>query len=582
MRRALRALPLIAVAVLAFAGCGDDPSAPGAKEGDAPAVAPPKATVAFLSPTQHLVRASMALRGLRPSVDDLRAVAKDPNALPAIVDSYLASPEFGATIRELHDEALRVKVGPVVYPAGFPARGPLAGLDAQQINDSVTDAPLRLVSHVVENDRPYSEIVTAEYTMADGVVSKVWGLPYSGDGTEWKETHYVDGREESGILSDSFLFTRHSTTYSNANRGRANAISSALLCYDFLQRDITIDATINLADPAEVADATKKNAACASCHTTLDPLAAYFAGYRPQYVPSFEQSYPVVFDTAPLASVFSRAEPGYFGTEGRGLRFLGSMIAQDPRFSLCAAKRFYSYLNQVPLERVPIDRAAEYQRVLTTNGMNAKKLARAIVLGDDFRTSHALDGEADTVVPGYHKVRARELARLVADLTGLRWETEIGELAPGSPYDPGRVGRVDLLSDPFFGYSVLFGGTDAYYVTRASHDMNATAAAVLRNVASKAAARVVAGDLLETDPARRKLLGKTDASPTDTSEPAVRAQLADLHARVYGELVDPASDEVSATYTLFRDALAGAGGDAKRAWTVTLYAMLQDVRLVFY
>src|SRR5205085_8245848 len=130
---------------------------------------------------------------------------------------------------------------------------------------------------------------------------------------EWKKTHWVDGREPAGILSDSFLFTRWSTTYSNANRGRANAMSSALLCYNFLSRDINIDASINLADPDEVANATKKNEACASCHKTLDPLAAYFAGFRPQYVPSFEQQYPIVFYTEPLSDVFARAEPGYFG-----------------------------------------------------------------------------------------------------------------------------------------------------------------------------------------------------------------------------------------------------------------------------
>jgi hypothetical protein len=580
MRRAHVGVPALLLLVLAFAACGDEPSAPGPKdETPAPPAAPPQAKVALLSPPQHLVRASMALRGKRPSVEELRAVAKDPSALPGIVDRYLASPELGATIRDLHDDALRVKIAPILYPAGFPARGPLSPVEAQKLNDSVTDAPLRLIQHVVETDRPYSEIVTADYTMADGIVSKVWGLPYSGDGTEWKETKYADGREHAGILSDSFLFTRHSTTYSNANRGRANAVSSALLCYDFLQRDITIDATINLADPDEVANATKKNAACASCHTTLDPLAAYFAGFRPQYVPSFEQSYPVVFDTAPLASVFSRAEPAYFGQAGRGLRFLGAMIAQDPRFSLCAAKRFYSYFNQVPLERVPIDRAAELQRVLTSTNMSAKQLARAVVLSDDFRTSHPLDGAAgDLVAPGYRKVRARELGRMLEDLTGLRWETELGDIAQGSPYSPGRIGRVDLVTDPFFGYSVLFGGTDGYYVTRPSHAMNATASAVMRAVASKAASHVVDADLRETDPARRKLL--TAGAVED--ETAVRAQLSELHARLFGELVGPGSDEVNATYTLFRDARASAGGDAKRAWTVTLFAMLQDVRLVFY
>jgi hypothetical protein len=217
--------------------------------------------------------------------------------------------------------------------------------------------------------------------------------------------------------------------------------------------------------------------------------------------------------------------------------------------------------------------------VLVTEGMNARRLARAIVLSDDFRVSHALADDVADEVPGYRKVRPKQLERLVEDLTGLKWQTEIGELGGGA-YDPGRIGRVDLVSDPFFGYGVLFGGTDAFYVTKPSHSMNATASAVLRNVAAKAASFVATSDFKQTDPAKRKLLTLADAG--DTSEPAVRAQLAALHARVFGALDAPDSEAVSATYALFADALRASNGDARRAWTVTLFAMLQDVRLVFY
>jgi hypothetical protein len=523
----------------------------------------------------------MTLRGIRPSLEDLDAVENDPGALPKIVDGYLTSPEFGDTIRELFDEALKVKVAPVIYPAGFAARGALANMEAQRLNDSVTDAPLRLIQHVIEADRPLGEIVTADYTMADATVATVWGLPYDPSGADWQETHYTDGREHAGILSDSFLFTRHSTTYSNANRGRANAISSALLCYDFLSRDINLDASINLADPGAVANAARKNPACVSCHQTLDPLAAYFAGFRPQYLPAFEASYPITFNTAPLANVFSVAEPGYFGQDGQGLRYLGSMIAQDTRFSLCAAKRFYSYFNQVSLENVPIARAAELQRVLVDHGMSAKELARAVVLSDDFRISHALVDETPdkTFAPGYRKLRPQQLDRMMFDFTGFRWETELGPLGTGA-YDPGRIGRVDLVSDPLFGYGVLFGGTDGYYVTKASHSMNATASAVLRNVAAKTTTRIIVGDFAEPVLAKRKLF--TVVSDRDADEDAVRAQLVALHRRLYGTHVDANAPEITDAWTLFSGVLASSGGDVRRAWSLTLFAMLQDLRLAFY
>ena len=74
--------------------------------------------------------------------------------------------------------------------------------------------------------------------------------------------------------------------------------------------------------------------------------------------------------------------------------------------------------------------------------------------------------------------------------------------------------------------------------------------------------------------------GACCAVPSD-DETSVRAQLAYLHARIYGELVDPTSSEVTDTYQLFTAALAQSS-DHARAWKVTLAAMLSDFRSLFY
>src|SRR5512147_1785845 len=82
---------------------------------------PPPAGVTLLSPTEHLTRAALALRGVRPSLAELRAVAEDPAALSAIVDRYLETPELGATIRDLHNEVWLLRhqqVGFTLPPAG--------------------------------------------------------------------------------------------------------------------------------------------------------------------------------------------------------------------------------------------------------------------------------------------------------------------------------------------------------------------------------------------------------------------------------------------------------------------------------
>ena len=100
--------------------------------------------------------------------------------------------------------------------------------------------------------RPRSVPSVAPAGTRPGIVSLSGASSMSG---RWTTSRGVasDARPHAGILSDSFLFTRHSTTYSNKSRGRANAVSRALLCYDFLEAEIPVDIGIDLADPEEVA-----------------------------------------------------------------------------------------------------------------------------------------------------------------------------------------------------------------------------------------------------------------------------------------------------------------------------------------
>lgn len=526
----------------------------------------------YLEPAEHLTRISMAIRGVRPSVQELAAVQADPEALPGIVDDYLDDPRFGTIIRDLHNDALLTLIDFLVFPAGFVPKDPLADVDVYRLNRSITEAPLRLVEHVVVNDLPYSEIVTADYTLADRVVSEVWGIPYDGDGDTWELSQWQDERDHAGILSDPWLFQRFQSTVSNANRGRANAISRALLCYDFLSRDIEVDASVNLADPDAVANAVVENPACASCHQGLDPLAGFLKDWSPVYVPS-DVTYPHdSYEPDIFVNIGATVrDPNYFGQAGEGLADLGHFIAEDPRFSLCAAKRFYAYLHQVNLDDVPLETAAQLQSELVDSGMSAKALVRAIVLDDEFRVSHAepdAEGVLDPV--GVKKARPVQLSLLFDDLTGFRWRTDLTEfdLAP-----------IDLLDDSFLGYGVLMGGIDSLFVTQPSHTYSATASLVLRNLAREAANFVVDEDFANPDLGSRHLLRQV--SDTDTSEVLVREQLSDLHLRILARARPTDDPEIDRSYTLFQAALEHSG-NVPRAWKVTLTALLQDVEIAYY
>lgn len=526
----------------------------------------------------------MAIRGMKPSVAELQAVQADPKAIDGLVDGYLASPAFGKVVRDLHNESLLARVDYFYYPAGFPAIGALEGGDAYGINRSIEESALRLIEHVVTTDRPYSEIVTADYLLANREVATVWGnLDVTGDG--WQVAHWTDARPRAGILSDPWIFTRYQSTPSNKGRGRANAVSKALLCYDFLSRDVEIDSNINLADPAVVDDAVVKNAACASCHQALDPLASFFQDYFPIVVPQQLVEYPFAknFPIAELPGEYidfwyeglgdfyytDMRAPGYFGKDASTIEELGARIAEDPRFSRCAVEHAYAYLHEVPAEAIDFERVAALQAGFIEGGLDFKKLVKAIVLADDFRVSHTNDADAAEALVGVKKVRTDQLDSMIEDLTGFRWEVDA---AVG-------VGQANLLADSFVGFQVLGGGIDSAFVTRPAHTFNGTSSLLMETVAAESAAWVVAEDAKTADPTARRLF--VEAAPTDTDEALVRAELAFLHARLFGDLVGPDAADVTESWTLF-SALLAESGDPLRAWQGVLTAMIQDVRVVTY
>jgi hypothetical protein len=554
--RATYTLALTAV----IAACSADPPAPPADPG-----------AVFLSPTEHLLRASMALRGMRPSLDELRAVDADPTALPAIVDRYLDSPRFGATIRDLHNDALHLRQQQWFYTMG--ASAPLEDRSFTEMAESVSSEPLRLIEDIVMRDRPYTEIVTADYTMADEIVAAVWGMQRAPAGDQWVRTVYPDDRGAAGILATSALHGRYLSTGINSNRGRAAVIATALLCHDFADSEIEIDAGVDLFDSAAVANAVQNNPSCVGCHQTLDPLAAYFWRFQ-QGEYCFENSkYPTpMYYPNDGDKWLERGlrPPSFFGVAAQGLTGLGVAIAADPRFARCATQRFASYLLERPMKTLDPGWIATLQRGFVDGGYRAKRLARAIVLSDEFRTGGHLDPARGEDIVGYQKVRPQQYSQLLEDLTGHRWRGNV--TAPYLAWWK-RYGEFDYLDDDIAGYRVLMGGIDSYYTLDPVHTMTPTAALVAREAAVRAAVHVVHHD---SAAASRRLF--VAAEPGRTDDAALRANLAHMHARIFGVLHDA---DVEPELALWRSVYASSG-DAHRAWIFTLTAMLSDLRTVYY
>ena len=531
---------------------------------------------------------------------DIAAVRKDPAALDAIIDAYLDAPELGAVIRDLWNEVLLLRVDARRFI--LPAVGPLAerGSDAEYLR-AVSEEPLRLIEYVVVNDRPFSEIVTADYAIASEMSIAVWGAtpqasePGARLPTGWQKVTWDSGQPMAGILSSGALWLRHPSNGTNNHRGQAELVSEALLCSGFLDRDVPLFNNIDTSNEEVVKSALTSDASCVSCHQTLDPLASHMFGF-PRVAPNAVKKaydragdgdcdksgkglcYPITEYKPQLAGSYRKKTgraPNYFGMPSQDLTTLGGQIADDPRFSMCVARRFYGYFMQVDPDTLPDATATALQDVFIAGGLRVKPLLKAIVLSDDFRAVGAREGSVAAPLVGRKTTRPEQLERLVADLTGFVWRATPG----GKGKQAGKansVGEVSLLQSDQYGYRAMAGGVEGYQVTEPSFAYSPTRMLVLETLAAEAAAHVVERDFA-VPRAQRRLLREIDDD--DTTESAVRAQISRLYVRVLAEVVEPAGPEVDAAHALFTEGLKHG---PRRAWTLLLTALLQDPQIAFH
>jgi hypothetical protein len=591
--------PFVALSLLAVSACGGK----DATDSSAVSVEP---DVVFLSATDHLLRSSMLLRGIRPSLDEMDLIEQNPDAIEGLLDDWMTTEEFGETIRDMHAEMFLLRRDTLDQ---LPVKGILEakGYDQDDLFRSTTEAPLRLVDDVVRNGRPYTEVVTGDYAYADQVVADIYGLPFDPDGPEWQQTRWVDGRPHAGLLSDSEIWRRHVSNAQNFHRGRANFISKTFLCEDIGGRDVVVEGGVALNDPEAVATAVWTQTSCIGCHQVLDPLAAFFHGYKEQlrrgailqaynmncqwdwdlgepprgsyridhwcyplrfYVVSDEQNW----DTLGLRP------PGYFGEPAHDVTDLGSLIADDPRFSQCTARNFASYFGEFERPMLPLTQASELQQVLEDNDFDVRELIKAIVLSDAWRIEKVTNDPDDSVFHvGLQVIRPEQYARTLYDLTGFRW---LANLDGGGCAENGNNcwNAVDLLRSDLYGFRSMQGGIDGYTVTHPTHSPTPTKTMAMALAAQEAAGWVVDNDW-DVGVDQRHLMGSIE--PTTTDEQLIRAQLVWMHRRILGESLASDSPGIDLSWQLWNSAFVRTTS-TDEAWKLLVSALLQDPHMTFF
>ena len=435
-------------------------------------------------------------------------------------------------------------------------------------NRGVAREALNLVNYIVRNDKPYTEILTADYQMFTPFSAKSYGVK-----VDFKDpndpTEVAPGKlpnvPHAGILTTTMFLSRFPTTATNRNRARARVVYKFFLDTDVLKLG---DRPL---DPSSIitVNPTMNNASCTVCHELIDPIAATFQNYQAR-----NNVYKPLDGTEQMTWFPDMRLPGYGdqqlpeGEEKNSEQWLARQIVADERFARSAVRIVWKGLIGQDLLSEPFDAAQPdyvealnaYQvqdRVINSiasklrdNNYNLKIVFKEIIKTDYFRAKN-VTGELD-------ESRKYALADLgtAMFLSPEQLNRKI-EAVTGYPWAPGPEQPEFLINGNE--YRIFYGGIDSNSITQRITDPNGIMANISLRMANEMACIVTARDFSQ-DPSDRLLFPYVEPGfvPEDANGfavPAVtdsiRANIQHMYDHVLGESYALTDQEVTEAYNLF-------------------------------
>ncbi len=518
--------------------------------------------VLFLDNAQTMRKATLSLAGRAPTAAELAG-----DNLDAALDSVMTEETFYQRLTETYNDLLLTDMflqgsaavdllDEDVFPNAryFDAiqDGDQRNAERDRVNDGIARETIELIKHVIREDRPYTEIITADYTMVNPFSAQAYGVEANfadpTDPMEFVEAQ-IPGQPHAGVVTTVTFMNRYPTTDTNRNRHRSGIFYLYFLGTDVLKlADRPIDPTQS--DLSQ--NPTLFDSQCTVCHTVVDPVAGAFQNWddRGRYAPR---------DTGWYTDMLP---PGIEGAQmpsdawGESMTWLTTRTAEDPRFVEAAVQHAFRLLTgQSPLS-LPTDATrADYEAAFRAyevqyeffkqlglkfvdSNYSFRKLIKEIVKSPFYRAYNAGNvtpkRQAELADLGTSRLLSPEmLSRKITATTGITWENN---------------GRNVLLNPGEF--LLLYGGIDSVSITTRMKEPNALAASIARRMSNEVSCRATPTDF--TRPVAERLLFPT-VEPGQTDAATVRAGITHLYWQLLGEKYADGDAEIERAYSLWND-----------------------------
>ncbi len=556
--------------------------------------------VTLVTPQRLLRRVTLSLAGRLPAVEELATVQQAGfPAIDPILDSLMQEDAFYARLKEgFNDIFLTIGIEDnaetlLSYDHFEKTRlwyqthdfSHLPETERQQAGwkladvyrDALLREPLELIAFIVRNERPFSELATADYIMVSPYTARGYGI-YDEIKERFKnvddpfeyipaQLHALKGRDgktqesatglypHAGFLSMFHYLRRYPSTETNRNRLRARMFYQHFLGIDIMQ--LAPRSTDASAVAAKYEIPTMQAPDCVVCHKTIDPVAGIFQdfNFEGEWGPRTDGWYSDMFQSGFEGEDLPASE------RWRATQWLAERAVKDPRFPVAMVEHVYSILLGRKVLQAPQDiddpafggkrRAYLEQRKtikdvaarFTVSNFNLKAVFKAIISTDFYRAdgiatlANQPERQAELDDVGVVRlVTPEQMERKLNAIFGKRW------------------GRLDEE------YKILYGGIDSITVTERNPDPSGVMGAIQRIMANDVACLTVGPDF-HRPAADRILFAGIEATvvPGDeVSNRVIRGTIVSLREKLLGIQQPPDHPEVERCFQLFSGIITDA------------------------